>query len=546
MAKVKAGSLAGKILKDAGASYLFGIPGGHIYPLMEGCEEAGIPFISVRNEMNAAFAAEGWALTTGQLGLCTGTAGPGVTNLLTGMGNAKCGGYPVLYFGGRAREGEFDINQLQDFETLPVVASMCKSAKAVYNPARLPEYIQRAATIALTGSPGPTYVEMARNYVDEEIDPDTLPTLPPVLGIGDGRVSAAPAAVAEAAALIDKAERPVVLIGGGAWWSQAQDALTAFVEKTNIPFFTRNAARGIIPDFHPLYGGLAYNHPVLKNTMPQVDLVIVVGTRPGFTLNAAHLPAGVPIVRIDIDPAEISKSMSVTVPLVGDARTVVEQLTEACSEGDRSEWLAAINDIKTGVMMMALPNLTSEATPIHPLRLMFELYQRGDADTIFCIDGGDSATWGSAVLPATGPGQHLSLASTSFGPLGVGMGYAIAAKLAHPEKKVIMLTGDGAFGYNVLEYDTCIRYGLNIVTVVLNDNQWGMILRSEAKKSEHLDPIGLILRETRYDEVVRALGGYGEFVTAPDDIGPAIDRAFESGLPACVNVMTDPQYGPEF
>ena len=546
MAKVKAGSLAGKVLKDAGASYIFGIPGGHIYPLMEGCEEAGIPFISVRNEMNGAFAAEGWALTTAKLGLCTGTAGPGVTNLLTGMGNAKCGGYPVLYFGGRARESEFDVNQLQDFETLPLVASMCKSAKAVYNPLRLPEYVQRAATIAATGKPGPTYIEMARNYVDEELEADDLPALGPALTLGDGRTAADPAEVAKAAALIDKAIRPIILIGGGAWWSQAQDALTAFVEKTNIPFFTRNAARGIISDFHPLYGGLAYNHPVLKQTMPLTDLIIVVGTRTGFTLNQALIPAGVPIVRIDIDPAEISKSMSVTVPLVGDARTVVAQLTEACAATEREEWLAALGEIKMEVMTMAMPGLMSEETPIHPLRLMFELYQRGTPDTIFCIDGGDSATWGSAVLPATGPGQHLSLAATSFGPLGVGMGYAMAAKLAHPEKNVILLTGDGAIGYNIMEYDTCMRYGLNIVTVVLNDKQWGMILRSEAKKSEHLDPIGLILRETHYEEIVTALGGHGEFVEDPADLGPAIDRALASGLPALVNVMTDPQYGPEF
>ena len=546
MAQEKAGSLAGKILKDAGVSYLFGIPGGHVYPLLEGCEEAGIPFISVRNEMNAAFAAEGWALTTGKLGACTGTAGPGVTNLLTGMANAKSGGFPVLYFGGRARLSEFDVNQLQDFETLPVVSSICKYAKAIYDPARLPEYVQRAATMATTGRPGPVYVEMARNYMDEEIDPATLPSLPTVLADGEGRTAADPAAVARAAALIDKAERPILLIGGGAWWSQAQDALTAFVEKTNIPFFTRNAARGIIPDDHDLYGGLAYNHPVLKNVSPLCDLVIIVGTRPGYTLHPSLIPAGVPVVRVDIDPAEISSMVQVTVPLVGDARAVVEQLTEACSATERDAWLEAVDDVKTAVMQAAMPMLMSDAYPIHPMRLMFELFAVADEDTIFCIDGGDSATWASAILPATGPGQHLSLASTCYGPLGVGMGYAMAAKLAHPEKNVILLTGDGAIGYNIMEYDTCIRYGLNITTVVLNDKQWGMILRSEAKKSADIDPIGLILRETHYEEVVEALGGYGEFVDKAEDIADALERAMESGKPALVNVMTDPQYGPEF
>jgi len=548
MTKVKAGSLGGQVLKDAGVSYLFGIPGGHIYPLMEGCKEAGIPFIGVRNEMNAAFAAEGWALTTGKLGACTGTAGPGVTNLLTGMANAKCGGYPVFYFGGRAKMEEFDVNQLQDFETLPVVSSMCKSAKAVYDPLRFSEYMQRAATTATTGNPGPVYVEMARNLMEEELDPSDVPALPPVLAAGDARTFADAAEVAKAAALIDKAERPIILIGGGAWWSQAQDELTAFVEKTNVPFFTRNAARGIISDTHPLYGGLAYNHPILKGIAPQSDLVIVVGTRPGFTLHPTVIPEGVPVIRIDIDPAIITSSLNVTVPLVGDVRAVVAQLVEACSEVDRSEWLSTVAEVKTEVMMGAMPFLMSDACPIHPARLMFEMYQLGimDPNIIFVIDGGDSATWGSAILPATGPGQHLSLAATSYGPLGVGMGYAMAAKLAHPDKHVILLTGDGAIGYNIMEYDTCIRHEINITTVVLNDKQWGMILRSEAKKTENIDPIGLVLRETRYEEIVTALGGYGEFVEQPDDIGPAITRALESGKPALINVMTDPQYGPQF
>ena len=548
MTQVKAGSLAGELLKNAGVSYLFGIPGGHVYPLMEGCKEAGIPFIGVRNEMNAAFAAEGWALTTGKLGACTGTAGPGVTNLITGMGNAKCGGYPVLYLGGRAKLAEFDVNQLQDFETLPVVSSICKYSKAVYDPARLPEYMQRCATMAISGRPGPVYFEMARNYMEGEIETDELPKLLPILAQGEGRTKADPAAVAKAVELIDKAERPIVMAGGGAWWSQAQDALKAFVEKTGVPFYTRNAARGMISDFHPLYGGLAYNHPVLLNTLPMVDLIVIVGTRPGYTLHPQHLATGVPIIRIDIDPAEITSMVDVTVPLVGDARAVLEQLTEGCAEAKRDAWLAAVNEVKSNVMMSAMPGLMCEDTPIHPMRLLFELYQYAaiNNDTIFCIDGGDAATWGSAVLPATGPGQHLSLGATCFGPLGVGMGYAMASKLAHPEKTVIMFTGDGAFGYNVMEYDTCIRYGINIITVILNDKQWGMILRSEAKKTEGLDPIGLQLRETHYEEIVTALGGYGEFVTDPNEIGPALQRAIESGVPACINVMTDPQYGPNF
>ncbi|MBO5366904.1 MAG: thiamine pyrophosphate-binding protein, partial [Peptococcaceae bacterium] len=190
---------------------------------------------------------------------------------------------------------------------------------------------------------------------------------------------------------------------------------------------------------------------------------------------------------------------------------------------------------------------TSPQVPIHPLRLCYELRQRIDKDTIIVIDGGDTASWGNMLLPAMGPGQMLTIATGSFGPLGVGVPYAMAAKLAHPDKKVILLTGDGAFGYGAMEYDTMMRYGLNITTVILNDACWGMIKNSEAKRSgQDKDFVGLYLRETHYEKIAEAVGGYGEYVTEPDEIGPAIDRALAQDKPSIVNVMTDVKIGFAF
>ena len=545
--QVKAGSLAAEVFQRAGVRYLFGIPGGHIYPLIEGCAQRGIEFIGVRHEMTAAFAAQGWALTTGQVGVCTGTAGPGVTNLWTGMANAAAGGDPVVYFGGRARVGEFDRNELQDFEQIGVARELCSYAHAVADPLRLPEYVAQAIAHATTGRPGPAYVEMPRDLMEREIDATATPiptTQCPATPQAD------PAAIDAAADLIRAAQRPLMIVGAGAWWSQAQDELTAFVERTGIPFFTRNAARGIIPDSHPLYTGVGYNHPVLQGALKASDLAIVVGTRPGFTLSRHTFPPGLPIIRIDIDPAEVTNQLAVTVPVVGDVKHVMAQLTAALTQRPSgmaplvAGWAESLKASAGQAAQAFAVAATSDASPIHPLRLMAEIARRIDRDTIVVLDGGDVATWGVLTLPATGPGQMLGIAHNSFGPLGVGMGYSIAAKLAHPGKRVIHLTGDGAFGYGAMEYDTCLRYGLDITTIILNDKEWGMIRRSEAKKSAGADLVGLGLRETRYEKVVEALGGYGEFVTAAGEIGPAIDRALASGKPSCVNVMTDPQYGP--
>jgi len=549
MGNVKAGSLAAEVMKRRGVRYIFGIPGGHVYPLMEGCAQRGIEFIGVRHEMTAAFAAEGWALTTGQPGVATGTAGPGVTNMFTGMANASSGGYPVVYFGGRARVSEFDRNELQDFDQIPVTSELCKYARAVADPVRLPEYVDQTFAHATVGRPGPAYVEMPRDLMESVVDEDSVP-VPGVVTVAGG--GADPAGIEAAADMIRQAQRPLMIIGAGAWWSQAQDELTAFVEQTGIPFFTRNAGRGIIPDAHPLFAGIGYNHPILVNALQSADLAIVVGTRPGFTLSRKVFPAGLKIIRIDIDAAEVTNQLDVTLPLVGDVKHVVSQLSDALAARPADPQMAAavagwVQQLKAGAAQMVQQfgaAMQSDASPIHPMRLMAEIARRVDKDTIVVLDGGDVATWGVLTLPAAGPGQLLGIAHNSFGPLGVGMGYAIAAKLAHPDKKVIHLTGDGAFGYGAMEYDTCMRYGLDITTIILNDAEWGMIKRSEAKKSSGHEFVGLDLRETHYEKVVEALGGHGEFVVSASDIGPAIDRALASGKPSCVNVMTDPQYGP--
>ena len=544
MAEIRGGTMVQQILKKEGVKYIFGIPGGHIYPMMESCEENGIKFIGVRHEMTAAMMAEGWALTTGDFGVCTATAGPGVTNLVTGIANADRNCSPVLIMAGKAKVIEADRNELQDFNQIDIYKSMTKHARSVQETHRIPEYVGRGIAEATTGRPGPVYMEIPRDIMEGYVD-ESLVEYQKTYRLTN-KPAGNPADIEKAAKILDEAQRPVVIAGSGAFYSKAQNELKEFVEKAGIPFFTRNAARGLVPDSHPLFVSIgATGHPVFAGAIQNADVVLLLGTRPGYIMKRESFPANAKIIRVDIDAASITDQLDVEVGIVGDVKEVLKQLTAAVKKNTHQGWVEALANGKTQMVQAVLPLLTSDQKPIHPARLMFEIMQRIDENTIVVIDGGDAATFGNSFLPATGLGQYMGIANGSFGPLGVGVPYAMAAKLAHPDKKVILLTGDGAFGYGAMEYDTAIRYGIKFTTIILNDSCWGMIKRSEAQRATEEKPfVGLFLRDVRYDQVVEALGGHGEYVTEAAEIGAAIDRAIASDKPAVVNVMTDVNIGP--
>lgn len=547
MTKLNGGQLIQRVFLKEGIKYIFGLPGGHIYPMVEACNDVGIPFISVRNEMNAAFMAEGWALTTGKTGVCTGTAGPGFTNLVTGVANASCNQVPLLCVGGKAKVAEFDRNELQDFNQMALVGDMTKHSRQVPDGYRIPEYFGRAIAETMNDRPGPVYMEVPRDkmeYDGYEEDKVEFQCTWRVTGKPAGN----PQDVAAAAKLINEAKTPIVIAGSGPFWADAAAELTEFIEKFDCPIFTRNAGRGIVPDYHPLAICIGSSkHPVCAAAIDNSDLIILIGTRTGYTLPRTSFKKGARILRIDIGGAAISDQLDITQGVVGDAKEVLKQLIPLVKPAKHTEWIAMLKESRDSMTAFMGQAFVSPQVPIHPIRLVYELRKRIDKNTVVVIDGGDAASWGNMLLPAMGPGQLLTIANGSFGPLGVGVPYAIAAKLAHPDKKVILLTGDGAFGYGAMEYDTCMRYGINITTVILNDACWGMIKNSEAKKAgADKEFVGLYLRETHYEEVIKALGGYGEFVTKPEDIGAAIDRALAQDKPSVVNVMTDVKIGFAF
>lgn len=539
--KVNGGVLAAQVMKNAGITHLFGLVGGHVYGILAGCADAGIRIIDVRHEESAAHMAEGWALATGRPAACIGTAGPGFTNMLTGIANAFAGSAPMLAFGGRVTVKEFDTGALQDFNQLDVVKPMTKYARAVYETERIPEYVGKALREATTGRPGPAYIEIPMDRLYNKVDDGSV-RIPELLGV-HSPPAGNPEDIERAIELIDQAKKPVVVAGGGVWWAQAQDDLKAFIEKTGMPLFTRSAARGCVPDDHPQVIGLASGfHPGLQAALAQGDLLIMLGTRFNFLLEAKQIPDSMKLIRVDVEPSAICDGRTPDVGIVGDAGVVLRQLTQGVKQQERKEWVDQLQTTCDQAAQMMEPLATSGQVPIHPLRLFREVSRFVDRDTVVVIDGGDMTVWGIRTLPATGPGQFLSLTSSIFACLGMAVPFGIAAKLAHPDKKVIVTTGDGSFGLTCMEYDTAIRHNIPFVTVIGNDQSWGMIERDF--KRYYGKTVACHLAPRRYDKIVEAMGGHGEYVEDPDEIGPAIERALDSGRPACVNVMIDPEISP--
>jgi acetolactate synthase-1/2/3 large subunit len=542
MEAASGGTLAARVMRQHGIDHLFGVVGGHIYPIFEGCTAEGIRVIDVRHEEAGAHMAEGWALTTGQIAACIGTAGPGFTNMLTGVANASEGSSPLLAIGGRASVHEFDTRALQDFSQIDIIRPMTKFARAILQTARIPEYFDMALREATSGRPGPVYLETPMDRLFRELDPAEVP-MPGSTG-ARSLPAGNPRDVERAIELIDQAERPMVIAGGGVWWAQAQKDLQAFVERADLPLFTRAAGRGCVPDDHPLCiaPGLAL-HPATQGALAQSDLIILIGTRFGFTFEARSVPLTTKIVRVDIEPSALSQGREAEIGIVGDAGVVIGQLTDGVKKASRKEWIERLQQGAQMLLQAVGPALHSDQSPIHPLRLFNEVSKFVDANTVLSVGGGDACVWGNMILPAPGPGQFLSIVSSVFGCLGVGVPYGIAAKLAHPEKRVIVTTGDGSFGLTCMEMETAVRHDIPIVVVVGNDQCWGMIKRDFIKQRGEAHP-ACDLAPTRYDKIVEGMGGYGELVDDPDEIGPAIQRAIDTGLPACINVMTDPEVGP--
>ncbi|WP_428118546.1 thiamine pyrophosphate-binding protein [Candidatus Poriferisodalis sp.] len=527
------GQLAARALAAAGVECVFTLSGGHVMGIYDGCLDEGIEVVDVRHEQAAVHAADAWArLHPGKVGVAILTAGPGVTDGVTGVANAWRANSPILVFGGQGPFRQAGRGSLQEMDHVSLMRPISKWAGSCGETRRIAEYIELAVRTAMSGVPGPAFLEIPMDILHGSVDLDAVPVPP----FRDYRVaSAAPIAVVEQAAqMIAGAARPVVMAGTALKWSEGGAALAAFLDATSMPCYVNGMARGEIPWDHPSFLSLTR-----KEALEAADLVILAGTPLDFRMKFGRaIPADARIVQLDLDETLIGQNRSADVGLAGNLGANFEALLEVFkSTGvsvDASSQLAVLAQREAELDEARRAELDSDETPIDPLRLCREIAEVVTDDMIVIGDGGDIVAQASKVIRVPRRGTWMD--PGPLGTLGVGMPFALAAQKAFPDKRVLIVYGDGSFGLNGFEYDTAVRFGLPIVGVVGNDAAWGQMLRPQASLYGQDRVVATELNYTRYDKVVEAMGGHGEHVTAPHDIAPALQRAFDSGLPALVNV----------
>jgi acetolactate synthase-1/2/3 large subunit len=536
MGMIHGGWLVAKILKREGVEVVFTLSGGHIAAIYDGCMREGIRVVDTRHEQAAVHAAEGWAKCTRTPGVAILTAGPGVTDGVTGVANAYLAGSPVLVIGGAAPLSLWDRGALQEMNQLDLLRPITKWARTVHETARLGEYTASAFRQMLNGKPGPTFLEMPMDILNNLADTDTLfdPGEPAFYRYG-GCTAPDPDMVIKAAALLEKAQRPVIMAGTAVWWCDAAGPLRQLAERINAPVFLNGAGRGCLPPTHPLFFTASR-----RKALEGADTILAIGTRMDFRLNHGQpplIPAAANVIWFDLAGEDVGVNRGAAVGLVGDVALSLRQLTAATQQLAEGDWLAYIRREERNALGRDGALMSSDAVPVHPMRLCREIRDFIDEDTTVVGDGGDIVSYGGRVINVYKPGYWLD--PGPMGCLGTGTGFAMAAQLARPGKKVLILHGDGAFGLNGMEFESMARHKLPVVSIIGNDGAWGQIKHPQKAILGHATAAELS-PGIRYDKMVEALGGYGELVQRPEDIRPALERAFASGLPACINVLIDP------
>jgi thiamine pyrophosphate-dependent acetolactate synthase large subunit-like protein len=534
MTTLTGNELVGETLRRMGVEAFFFLMGGPMNHALKAALDRGIRGVDVRHEQAAAMMAHAYARVTNRPGLCMGASGPGTINLTTGLANALVDCSPVVAFGGGAPVSEYGTGTFQEIDQVAIMQPVTKWAERIYTTARIPEFIDRAFRTALSGKPGPVFLDLPQDVLYGTVDeasvqwPDLGRTFERARPAGD------PALVAEAIRLLAQAERPLVLSGSGVFWSDAPDTLRRWLERTGMPICTTPQGRGILPEDHP--------DAVLNSrstALRDADFLLVVGTRLNYVFNKAQPPrvsGTAKMVRIDIDPGEIAACDRAQVGIVGDAGRVLTQMLEALpadlTPGRFAAWRSKLAAIEAERRPAQERDLSNAQTPIHPLRLCKEVRDFMDRDAILCVDGQEILNFGRQSIPTFFPRHRLN--SGTFGTMGVGLPFGIGAKVARPDKQVIVLHGDGSFGLNGLELDTAMRHRIPVLVVISLNGGW----TADPKKEKP----GRDLGYTRFDLIAKDLGCHGEFVEKPEDIRPALERAgaaVKAGRPALVNVVTD-------
>jgi acetolactate synthase-1/2/3 large subunit len=525
------GRLVVQRLKAHGVSTLFTLSGGHLFSIYDGCREEGIDIVDVRHEQSAAFAAEGWAKATREPGVCALTAGPGVTNGMSAIAAAQANGSPILVLGGRAPAGRWGQGSLQEIDHVPFVAPLTKLARTAGSTGEIPGLVDEALDATLRPPTGPAFLDFPLDHVFTEAPG---PSGPEPAALFDPRAMPAADGVERAAELLRAARRPVVMAGTGLYWARAEDELRRLCEELEIPVFLNGLARGCVSPDHPMFFSRARSAG-LKGA----DVALVVGVPMDFRLGfGGSFGEDTQLVAIGSAPPANPHPREVAAELFGGVAATLDALRSlGRGGGDRSAWVNELSETENEKRAAEQEELADERAPLHPMRVYLELGRCLDRGTTVVGDGGDFVSYAGRVIETHEPGCWMD--PGPFGCLGAGPGYAMAAKLARPERPVCLLLGDGAFGFSGLEFDTMVRHRIPVVGVMGNNGIWA--LEKHPMESLYGYSVAADLQPgLRYDRVVEALGGHGELVEKPEELRPAIERAFASGKPALVNVLTDP------
>jgi acetolactate synthase-1/2/3 large subunit len=530
---VHGGRLVAQVIKGEGIPNLFTLSGGHIAPIYDGCVAEGIRIVDFRHEQSAAHAADAWARVTLTPGVAAVTAGPGVTDAVTGIANAFYANSPMLVLSGKNPINEFGMGSLQEMDQVTLVSSITKWAGTCYDIRRLADHMATAFRHATSGRMGPAFLDIP---LDVQFNVAPSDARVPERYRTTARPQGDPDLVKEAAGLLAGAERPIVFAGAGVRWSNAHEALAALAEALKAPVFLNSLGRGCLPPDDPYFFAAAR-----KFALGKADVILALGVDWDFRLGfgTRGFAEDAKVIQVDVDAVHIGRNRPVDVGIVGDPGWVIEQLL-AAGVGNAKEpsWTADVRSEEDRLVNEAKAGMESDAVSIHPQRFAREIRDFLDPDAIVVGDGGDIVGISASVIQARSPGQWLD--PGPFGTLGVGPGFAIAAKLAKPDKQVLIVYGDGSFGLNAMEYESAIRQDIPFVGIIGNDGAWGQIkVAQETLYGPGNAPAAQLDPETPYHRMVEGLGGYGEKVTTPEEIGPALKRAFDGGVAACINVAVD-------
>jgi thiamine pyrophosphate-dependent acetolactate synthase large subunit-like protein len=535
MAELTGSEIIAKCLKKEGIDDLFYIMGGPMLLAEATCIKEGIRMIDVRHEQAAAFMCQAYSRLKQVPSACMAASGPGVTNLITGIANALVDCCPVVALGGSSPLSQFGRQVFQEIDQVELMRGCTKHVDRLINLKRIPQQINFGLQKAMSGKPGPVYLDCPGDMLYQKIDENLVDWSFAGRPLLDSRPLGDPRQVDALVNALSEAKQPLIVSGSGVIWSRAWTEMQALVEAAGIPFFTTPQGRGVVPDDHPC-SFLSMRSTAFRDA----DLIIVLGTRMNYIIGHASPPRFGPsakIARIDIDPAEIGTAARyVDIPIVGDCKAVLGQLLDGIKGKITTDsykgWRQKLAEGEVAKRASAGANKYAEDGDIHPVRMLEEVKNFAKRDAILCVDGQETLNYGRQTMPTFEPGHRLN--SGPFGTMGVGLPFGVGAKVAKPDKQVIVVHGDGSLGLNVMELDTAIRHKIPILVVVSLNGGW----TGDPKREKP----GRDLGYTRYDKICEALGGYGEYITQPEDIRPALERAqakVDEGMVALVNVRTD-------